>query len=184
MRKYRVVHWHSGLLALGSLGLRFLHKVGNTQKYRKGVHECRKLKTILIDLLYHVHISQSIRQLNQNHNFWLVWHMFCNLWAAPSICESVSVDNNNIEHKTENYDKLRGWALIIMATQSLSLLYTPGYITLLQQASDLRFFLQLLTKSMHDKGGLLFAHHTLQLVSIFLYLGLNVMFRLITSPSL
>ena len=63
--------------------------------------------------------------------------MFCNLWAAPSICESV--DNNNIEHKTENYDKLRDWALIIMATQTLSLLYTLGYITLLQQASDLRF---------------------------------------------
>ena len=95
----------------------------------------------------------------------------------------MSADGNNIEHKTENYDKLRGLSSHNYGHTTLLLLYTPSHITLLHQAHDLDSFRSVACE-LHD--GMMsmsacyylhdcMSHHNHNTPG--LYLGLDIMFR-------
>ena len=148
---------------------------GTVNKYRRG-HACRNEKLILFDSI--VYLSHCPFETSGPNHLTFEQSDICSvtceepslyLWAC-----SVSVDGNNIEHKTENYDKLRGLSSHNYGHTTLLLLYTPSHITLLHQAHDLDSFRSVACELhvcyyLHD---CMSHHHTPGL-----YLGLDIMFR-------
>ena len=107
----------------------------------EGGHECRNTKLILFDST--IYLSHWPFETSGPNHLTIEQSDTCSVtFEEPSLylwARSVSADGNNIEHKTENYDKLRGLSSHNYGHTTLLLLYTPSHITLLHQAHD-RFF--------------------------------------------
>ena len=147
----------------------------------EGGHECRNTKLILFDST--IYLSHWPFETSGPKHWTFEQSDTCFVtFEEPSLylwARSVSADGNNIEHKTENYDKLRGLSSHNYGHTTLLLLYTPSHITLLHQAHDLDSF-RVVACGLHD--GIMSVCHYLQVTMAHqhtssLYLGLNIMFR-------
>ena len=108
----------------------------------EGGHECRNTKLILFDST--IYLSHWPFETSGPKHWTFEQSDTCFVtFEEPSLylwaC-SVSADGNNIEHKTENYDKLRGLSSHNYGHTTLLLLYTPSHITLLHQPMTLIIF--------------------------------------------